>query len=202
MNNTNKAQFSIKRDVRTGSPRRLWRTLHDFLDDNGFGHEYEELRFDGTPIEGTATFSDGLVGHRDYEKQAPLWVLRVIIGLLLCLTIILIPFGLALIRSSRKTIRTRIEIGVEGEAYRARGADVTSAHAAEVFDVVADTRITLSIEAGEASEANEYEIEGLAEDKRDIADLRHEFEELSHGLDGLLPNVSLPVPSRQVNEIP
>ena len=202
MTNVKKAQFSIKWDVRTGSPRKLWRALHDFLDDNGFEHEYEELMLDKSPIDGTATFKDKLVGQRDREKRASFRFQRILIGFLLCLTIILISFGLALIRSSRKTIRTRIEIGVEGEAYRARGADMTSAHAAEVFDVVADTRITLSIDAGEASEDNEYEIEGLAEDKRDIADLGHEFEELSHGLDGLLPNVSLPVPSRQVNEIP
>ena len=44
MSNAKKAQFSIKWDVRTGSPRKLWRALHDFPDDNGFEPEYEKLK--------------------------------------------------------------------------------------------------------------------------------------------------------------
>ena len=79
MSNTNKAQFSIKWDVRTGSPRRLWRTLHDFLDDNGFEHEYEELKPEESPIDGTAIFSDWLIAQRDYEKRVAFWFLRILL---------------------------------------------------------------------------------------------------------------------------
>ena len=192
MTNIKKAQFSIKWDVRTGSPRKLWRALHDFLDDNGFEHKYEELEPRDSPIEGTAIFSSTLAGQRDHKKRAPFWILRILIGCLLCLTIILIPLGLALIRSSIKTIRTWVRISVEGEVYRARGTDINTAHAAEVLDVVADTRVTLDVQAGEASKDSGYKIKGLTEDKREIQKLGHEFQELKHELDKLLPKVSLP----------
>ena len=191
MTDAKKAQFSIKWDVRAGSPRKLWRALHDFLDDNGFEHKYQELKPEESPIEGTATFSDQLVGRRDHKKRASFWFLRILIGLLLCLTIILIPLGLALIRSRLKTIRTRVSIDVEGEVYRARGANINTAHTAEVLDVVADTRVTLEAWAGEPIEKKEDEIR-LTKDEREIEKLRHEFEELSHRLDELLPKISLP----------
>ncbi len=186
-----KAQFSIKWDVRTGSPRKLWRALHDFLDDNGYMHEYEELKPEGSPIDGTATFKNYLIGQKDREKRASFWFLRILIGLLLCLTIILIPLGLALIGSSLKTVRTKVRIDVEGEVYRARGADINTSHAAEVLDVVADTRVTLQAWVGEPIKKKENEIR-LAKDEGEITKLRHDFEELSHRLDELLPKVSLP----------
>ena len=191
MTSAKKAQFSIKWDVRTGSPRKLWRALHDFLDDNGFEHKYEELQPRDSPIEGTATFSDSLIGRRDREKRAPFWFLRILIGFLLCLTIILIRSGLALIRSRLKTVTTWVRIGVEGEVYRARGADINTSHAAEVLDVVADTRITLQAWASEPIKKRDDEIR-LTKDETEITKLRHEFEELSHSLDKLLPRVSLP----------
>ncbi len=191
MSNTKKAQFSIKWDVRTGSPRKLWRALHDFLDDNRFVHEYEELKPQESPIEGTATFSDTLVGQRNHERQAPFWFLRILIGVLLCLTILLIPWGLALIRSRLKIVTTWVRIGVEGEVYRARGANINTSHAAEVLDVVADTRVTLQAWASELIKKGEDEIR-LTKDETEIIKLRHEFEELSHSLDELLPQVSLP----------
>ncbi len=190
MTNTKKAHFSIKWDVRTGSPRKLWRALHDFLDDNGFEHEYEELKPEGSPIDGTATFSDSLVGQKGREERASFWFLRILIGFLLCLTIILIKFGLALIRSRLKTVRTMVRIDVEGEVYRARGADINTSHAAEVLNVVADTRVTLQAWVEEPIKKIEDEIK-LTKDEREITKLRHEFEELSHRLDGLLPKVSL-----------
>ncbi|MBI3931758.1 MAG: hypothetical protein HY325_07010 [Chloroflexi bacterium] len=191
MTNLKKAQFSVKWDVRTRSPRKLWRALHDFLDDNGFEYEYKELEPRNSPIEGTAIFSDTFIGQRDRKKRAPLWFLRILIGLLLCLTIILIPLGLVLIGSSLKTVRTWVRIDVEGEAYRARGADINTSHSAEVLDVVADTRVTLRVWAGKPVKEGEDEII-LTKDKMEIAKLRYEFEELNHRLDVLLPKVSLP----------
>jgi len=190
MTNVKKAQFSIKWDVRTGSPRKLWRALHDFLIDNGYEHKYKELEPRDSPIEGTAIFSSTLKGQRDHKKRARFWLLRILIGLLLCLTIILIYWGLALIRSRLRTVRTEVEIGIEGEVYRARGADINTYHAAEVLDVVADTRVTLQAWACELIKKKGDEIRPT-KDKREVTKLRHEFEELSHRLDELLPKVSL-----------
>lgn len=186
-----KAQFSTKWDIRTGSPRKLWRALHDFLDDHGFEHEYEELKPEGSPIEGTATFSDCLSGQRDREERAYFWFLRTLIGVLLLLTIILIPLGLALIRSRLKIIRTIVEIDVEGEVYRARGADIDTSRAAEVLDVVADTRVTLQAWSGEPIGNGEDEIR-LTEDEREFTEFKQEFEELSYRLEEILPRLSLP----------
>ena len=184
---------SGKWDVRTGSPRKLWRSLHDFLDDNGFTHEYRELRLVESPIEGTATFSDSLVGHKDRQRPSSFSFLRVLVGILLCLTVLLIPLGMRLIGSRIKTVRTWVWMGVEGEVYRTRGADIrSSTRASEVLDVVADARITLDILAGEPSEESDYEIAKPAEDRGEIAVVRREFEELSYQVDQLLPGETLP----------
>ena len=184
---------SGKWDVRTGSPRKLWRSLHDFLDDNGFAHEYRELRFAESPIEGTATFSDSLVGHKDRQRPSSLSFLRVLVGILLCLTVLLIPVGVPLVKSRIKTVRTWAWIGVEGEVYRTRGADMrSSTHASEVLDVVADARITLEILAGEPSEEDDYQIARPTEDRREITVVRREFEQLSYQVDQLLPGETLP----------
>jgi hypothetical protein len=193
-----KAQFSIKHkwDMRTGSPRKLWRTLHDFLDDNGYVHEYKELRPEESPIEGTAIFSAEMDGCRDIERKPRLWLW--IIGLLLCFTILFIVVGIKLIKTSSRMLRTRIRIEIEGEAYRARGADMSGSHAAEVLDVVADTRVTLEAGAGRpkrkesGSEYGSCEIEELTRDKNDMNMLEIEFEQLKRRLDELLPEVSLP----------
>ena len=191
MTYTNKAQFSAKWDVRTGSPRRLWRALHDFLDDNGFEHEYEELKLEQSPIDGTATFSDSLLGQREYERRASLWFLRDVVGLVLCLTIILITVGLALMRSSVKLVRTTVRIDVEGEVYRTRGANINTARAEEVLDVIADTRITMQVWGGEPAEESKYDIRRPTQDHREIVRLEKKFKELSERLDGTLPRVSL-----------
>ena len=203
MNDTGRAQFSIKWDIRTGSPRKLWRALHDFLDDNGFAHEYEELILHESPIEGTATFGDWLHGQREYRERASLWFLRIVFGLLLCLTIVLIPAGLALIRSNWKTIRTRIRIGVEGEVYRTRGASMNASRAEEFYDVVADTRIIMEVEMNTLlKKAEDEEEERIVESQGDIESLRQDFKELAEGLDILLPTVALTVPRQQINEAP
>ena len=200
-NDTNKTQLSIKWDIRTGSPRKLWRTLHDFLDDNGFAHEYEELMLSDSPIEGTATFSDWLVGQREHQERASLWFLRTVVGLLLCLTIVLIPVGLALIRSNLKKVRTWIRIGVEGEVYRVRGANRSDTHATEFYDVIADVRVTMQVEMSALLKKAEGEIERAIESQQDVEDLRYEFKELTDRLDYLLPTVTLPVPRQQIDEI-
>lgn len=185
-------QFSAKWDVRTGSPRKLWRALHDFLDEHHFQNDYEELKLEDSPIEGTATFSDWLTGFRDRDEAAPLAFLRVGFGVLFCMSLVLIPVGLPLIRSSRRKIRTWATVSVEGEVYRTRGADIQSAHAAEAIDVVADARITLVVIAGEASESDDYEMKQPASSRRDSSRLNHDFSLLQHNLDIILPRQTLP----------
>ena len=190
MIDTKEAQFSIKWDVRTGSPRKLWRALYDFLDRNGFEHEYEELKPEESPIEGTATFRDQLIEQREREKRVRFWFLRILISLLLCPTMILIPLGLRRIRSSLKTIRTMVSIDVEDEVYRSRGANIHTSYAAEVLDAVADVRVTLQAWVGETIREKEGDIR-LTKDETKITRLRHEFAELSRRLDELLPKISL-----------
>jgi len=199
---SNKARFSAKWDVRTGSPRQLWRALNDFLDDNGFEHEYEQLRLEDSPIEGTAAFGDTVIGQKEHERKADFWLLKIIIGFILCLTIVLMPLGLMLLNRSRKTVRTIIRLDVEGEVYRRRGASINANQAAEVLGVIGDARVTMQVWAGEPLKDTEYEIDRVTRDERDVTILNREFDELTYRLDGLLPGVSLPVPGRQVNEIP
>jgi len=191
--------FSGRWDVRTGSPRKLWRSLHDFLEDSGFAHEYHELLLADSPIEGTATFSDWLVGHKDRQRLSSFWFLRALVGTLLCVTILLIPLGVPLIRSRIKTVRTWARISVEGEVYRTRGADMRSSHASEVLDVAADARITLDILGGEPSKDSSYEIARPTEDRGEIKAVRHEFEELQYRVDQLLPGETLP--STELREV-
>ncbi|MBL7165389.1 MAG: hypothetical protein ISS55_02765 [Dehalococcoidales bacterium] len=191
--------FSGRWDVRTGSPRKLWRSLHDFLEDSGFAHEYHELLLAESPIEGTATFSDWLVGHKDRQRLSSFWFLRILVGTLLCVTILLIPLGMPLIRSRTRMVRTWARISVEGEVYRTRGADMRSSHASEVLDVAADARITLDILAGEPDKNSSYEITKPTEDRGEIKAVRHEFEELQYRVDQLLPGETLP--STELREV-
>ncbi|MEE8353527.1 MAG: hypothetical protein V3S10_03640 [Dehalococcoidales bacterium] len=192
--------FSARWDVRTGSPRKLWRTLHDFLDDNGFRHEYEELRLEESPIEGTATFSDTLTGYRDRTRPASARLLRIAGGVLLCLTLLLAPLGLRLIRSRTKTVRTSARVSVEGEVFRTRGANLHADRAAETVDVVADVRITMDILSGEPAEDDPREIRAaLAPRELVLATL--EFDELESGLAGLLPPGETTLPSTELREI-
>ena len=118
---------------------------------------------------------------------------------MLCLTILLIPFGMSLIRSRTKTVRTSVWRDIEGEVYRTRGAEMRNTHASEVFDVVADARITLDILAGEPDEAGNYEIARPTTDRGEIAVIRHEFEELQYRVDQLLPGQTLP--STELREV-
>ena len=75
--------------------------------------------------------------------------LSLILGLLLVFTIVLIPVAMALLRAGSYKLRTVVEIGVEGEAYRYRygntGPDMT-----EWLDVVSEARVTLRVTTGVA----------------------------------------------------
>jgi hypothetical protein len=196
------ARFSAKWDIRTGSPRKLWRALNDLLDDNGFEHEYEQLRLEESAIEGTANFGDTVVGQKEQERRADFWLLKVILGFISCLTIVLIPAGLALLNRTRKTVRTIVRIDIEGEVYRRRGASSSSSHAEEILGVISEARVTLQAWAGEPLKETEYVLKKASRDRKDIAVLESEFDELTYRLGELLPGVTLPVPGQQVDEIP
>lgn len=199
MSGQSSGNLTARWDVRTGSPRKLWRTLHDFLDDNGFHHEYEELRLDESPIEGTATFSDTLTGYRDRTRPASAQFLRIAGGVLLCLTLLLAPLGMSLLRSRTKTVRTSASVSVEGEVFRTRGANLRTNQADEIVDVVADVRITMAILSGEPDEHPGEIRAALAPRELEMATL--EFNELESGLTGLLPPGETTLPSTELREI-
>ena len=103
---------------------------------------------------------------------------------------------------TRKTVRTILRLDIEGEVYRRRGASSNASHAEEILGVIGEARVTLQVWAGEPLKNTDYEIERVSRDKKDITTLESEFDELTYRLEGLLPGVSLPVPSRQIEEIP
>jgi len=136
-------------DVRTGSPRKLWRMMNDLLVDNGYAHKHgRELKPESGPIEGTATFHDVMSGWKDcaFPRNQVLFIL----GILMCLTVILIPLGSYLIRKSNKNFRAGFKLIFHGEVYRTREAGRTNIRAEEVLNVVADTRIELHSWVGKA----------------------------------------------------
>ena len=191
MTHIQESLYSAKWDVRTGSPRKLWRALHDLLDDHGFQYEYQELRLEDSPIEGTAIFYSWVTGFRDREKASSPAFPILILGVLLCLTVLLLPLGLSLLGKRYRTIRTWATVSAEGEVYRTRGANIQAAHAAEVLDVVADTRITLDVQAGEASESDDYEMRSPITATVEINQIESDFTELEKNVDNLLQDLGL-----------
>ncbi len=180
--------FQHRWDFRTGSPRKLWRNLHDFLSDIGYEHEYEELKLEETPIEGTATFNKSMDSHKDFEQNPRVWLW--IIGFMLCITILLVPLGIRLMKISSRTLRTRIRIGVEGEVYRARGSDIRSDHAAELLGVVADVRLHIELTAGTPLDNTDREIV-VTKNKKELKEFNVHFERLTRILDERIPEIPL-----------
>lgn len=189
---TPRPAFEYRWDVKTGSPRKLWRAINDFLTDNRYRHrypKYEELKFDPSAIEGTATFSRVTQSWRD--DQRPLNVLQFLFGLLLCLTIILIYFGLQLIERSRAPVRYKIKIALEGEIYRARGSGTDGLSTSEVLDVVADTRIVLNGWVGRAKNDSYGKLDPTDKTDTELKSFKAECAILKRKLDNLLPQMTL-----------
>ncbi|MCJ7522906.1 MAG: hypothetical protein MUP21_11935 [Dehalococcoidia bacterium] len=173
-----------KWDVRIASSRKLFRALHDFLDDRGYVHEYEPLKAEPDAIHGTAIFKSELLGKSDFPKRD--WA-YLVFGILLLPTILLTNLGIRFIKQSRYTMRTIARIGVEGEAYLAKeGAQGTVQ--SEVLDVVSDARVTLDVTAGAAR--GEYKIWRPTENKRELIRVAEERQKLEDGLFGLLLRIS------------
>jgi len=175
--------------VRVGSPRELVWELHQFLVCRGYKCEYpneEALELKPTPIEGVATFGSRLEGHKDFSGCS-LW--RLILGIILCITILLIPVGIWLIKKSKYILSNVIKLNVETETYRAsaRTQDPYRAQS-EVLDIASDARITLEAEvilirAGKMKKVK---------NKSEIERLGTEFAQLGDELDKLIPKIALP----------
>lgn len=176
-----------KWDVRVASPRKLFRALHDLLTECGYEHEYEPLKTDRDAISDVAIFDTELIGKKDYRERD---LFRIILGVLLLFTIILIPLAIRLLKASRYSLRTIAKIGVEGEAYRtrvsARGTPQT-----ETLDVVSDARVTLDVSAGVAE--GDYEISRPAQSRRELARIAEERQEIKNSFEKLLSTKTTPI---------
>lgn len=172
---------------RVGSPRELVWELYQFLAEKVYTleHGYEALRLEKTPIEGVATFTRSIKGHRDFPGRS-LW--RLIVGIILCFTILLIPIGWWLIRSRKFVLIHVITMNIEGETYRASARTQDPYHAqSEVLDIVSNARIRLEgtaiiRRAGRVKEAGELE----------RGKLEAEFRQLCEALGKLMPKIALP----------
>lgn len=174
--------------VRVGSPRELLWELYQFLDAKGFllCEPYEPLELEQTPIEGTASFESTIKGHRDFPGRS-LW--RLILGIILCMTILLIPVGIWLIRKSKHILRDLIKLQVEGEAYRA-SARTQDPHRpqSEVLDIASSARITLDVELRFIRGGKAKTLKNESEWER----LQTEFNQFREELDKLIPRIALP----------
>jgi len=174
--------------VRVGSPRELVWELYQFLVGKGYKFEqpYEALELEPTPIEGVAAFRSNLKGHKDFPGRS-LW--RLILGIILCITILLIPVGICLIKKSKHILSDVFRLSVEGEAYRAsaRTQDPYRAQS-EVLDIASNARITLEAEV-RLTRAGKLK---KAKNKSEWERLETEFNQLRDELDKLIPKIALP----------
>lgn len=174
--------------VRVGSPRELLWELYQFLAGKGyeFDNPYEPLELKQAPIEGTATFESSIEGHRDFHGRS-LW--RLIVGIIFCMTIILIPLGIWLIKKSKHTLSDIFRLQVEGEAYRAT-ARTQDPHRpqSEVQDIASNARITLDAELRLIRAGKLKEVKTKPEWEK----LQTEFDQLRDELNKLIPKIALP----------
>jgi len=172
-------------DVRVASPRRLLRSLHDFLDERGYVHEYEPTGAEADAISGVAVFKSELIGKRDSPRRD---VAYVVFGLLLLPTILLTTLGIRFLKESRYYLRTIARISVEAELHPTKGGG-QGAVRSEALDVVSDAKVTLDVTAGVAQ--GDYEIVRPTEDKRELMRLAEEQRELQRQLSELLPTIAV-----------
>ncbi|MCP3681446.1 MAG: hypothetical protein GY861_02050 [bacterium] len=188
MDNSNTSTTTSKIDVRVDSPRKLFRQLHDLLDENDYDHEYRPLKAEKDAINDTAIFENVLVGMKDtqgYDK------VKLTLAFLLALTIIFIPIAAWLLKSSLYPLRTIIKIHVEGEVYRTKIGS-TKINIGELLDVISDARVTLDMDAGIAAE-DDYEILEPTKIKREKRQLEEEQLNMQDHLTYLLLSAALPM---------
>jgi hypothetical protein len=174
--------------LRIGSPRDLFWELQRFLEKEGLKSEkqFEPLKLESTPIEGHATFSGNVEGLGDIPKRTR-W--RLILGIIFCLTILLIPVGLWIIKKSSYRVIQEVKIKLEGETYRASArSQEPYKPQSEVTDTVSNARVSL--------EGNLYRQRGdgkikLASEPEEI-DFSTKVSRIKEGLNNLIPNITLP----------
>lgn len=199
--------ISYKWDGRIRSPRELFRVLHDFLDEYGYQHEYDELKEKPGAIEGTATFWDELVGKKDYRKRNKVLFFTglglLLIGLITLIVgvvneeaqpigagALLIILGGVLIAKSSSTLRKCIKLHIEGESYRAR-AEQRGASSSEVLDVASNCRVVFTAEVGKPKK-DSADVSKLTTHKEEWGTLQKEFESLKADFEKLRPRIELP----------
>ena len=176
-----------KADVKVASPRKLFRTLHDFLEDSGYEHEYEPLKTEHDAIVDVAIFECELIGKKDTPGRD--WR-NLILGTILFFTIVLTPRAIKLMRSSFYSLRTVATISVEGEAYRSKTGSLGTM-LTETLDVVSEARVTLQVKTGVAE--GDYEISRPTRVKSELTKSEEQQKELKNSFDKLLARMSRPV---------
>ncbi len=145
--------LDCKVDVRAKSPRKLYRELHEFLEENGFEHDYTPLVAERDAINDIAIFNSELVAKRDVRGRD---LFNLVFGILLLLTVVLAPIAIVLLERSRYTLRTVARVSFEGEAYRAKATPQAGPYS-EIVDLVSDVKVRWHLHTG------------IADDDRDIS---------------------------------
>lgn len=192
-NSNTSSSSTSKIDVRVDSPRKLFRQLHDLLDENGYEHEYRPLKAEKDAINDTAIFESVLVGMKDSQGYNKI---KLVIAIILVFTIVFIPIAAWLLKSSLYPLRTVVKIHVEGEAYRTKIGS-TNNDVSELLDVISDARVTLDIDAGIAGD--DYEVLGPTKVKREKEQLEEEQLNLQDRLTYVLLSAALPTKTPQMS---
>jgi hypothetical protein len=194
-------------DGKIRSARELFRMLHDFLKKYQYEHEYHELIDKPGAIEGTARFSDTLLGKKDTSN---LNRILLYIGLALCaigifvgilgftadtattwiIGAVILFAGILFLCYSNRTFRKSIELHVEGETYRAR-AQKMGKTSSEVYDVVSNCRVMFIGSVG-VPDRNSNQVLNISQNEKEWNSLKTEFESLQVDFDKLRPKIEVP----------
>ena len=172
-------------DLRAASFRNLVARLRDFLDERGYVHEYELLKAEVDSTTGVTVFKCRLVGKREIPKRDLPYL---VFGFLLLPTIVLTSLGIRFVRESRYSLRTVVNITVEGEGHIANRAAQVSMQS-ELPDMVMSASVALDVRAGAA--LGDYEIVRPTEDKHEMMKTAEEQRDLENGLSELLSTIAL-----------
>ena len=200
---------NIRRDVRVGSPWKLFRALQDILEEQGYTFTPKDLSLHSVPINDIARFREYVLGKKDLEKWR-WWMLGIGMFLLLMGIIVAVNassfigyligtifgiIGIVAIFHIKKDIRRFILIEIEGEAYRAEAGHKGKSVHAEVLGIISDVEIRIKALVSEPKD--EYGFSRPLQDKEEIEALKKEVEALRHKVDSLLPELEIPMVKRK-----
>lgn len=194
-------------DGKIRSARELFRLLHDFLNKYNYEHSYHALIDTPGAIAGTATFSDNLIGRKDYKKLNKglfisgivLFIIGAIVAVigvsndtfgLVAVGAVLVVAGIILIAMSSTTLRKCIRLDIEGETYLAKGKQ-TGKTSSEVLDVASNCRVVFSGEVG-IPEKDKTTVHRLTTNENEWESLKSEFESLKTDFKELRPKIEVP----------